>query len=78
MRIVLNVDLIIDKEKIDLVNHAKFLGVMLDQHLTFETYVKYIKGKIERCIGILYKACKYLKETSLLTLYYAFIYQYFT
>ena len=77
-RIELKEDLIIDNEKIDLVNHTRFLGVMLDQHLTFETHVKYIKGKISRGIGILCKARKYLKESSLLTLYYAFIYPYFT
>ena len=51
---------------------------MLDQHLTFETHLKYIKEKISRGIGILCKARKYLKESSLLTLYYAFIYHYFT
>ena len=77
-RIELKEDLIIDNEKIDLVNHTRFLGVMLDQHLTFETHVKYIKGKISRGIGILCKARKYIKESSLLTLYYAFIYPYFT
>ena len=77
-RIELKEDLIIYNEKIDLVNHTRFLGVMLDQHLTFETHVKYIKGKISRGIGILCKARKYLKESSLLTLYYAFIYPYFT
>ena len=38
-RIELKEDLIIDNEKIDLVNHTRFLGVMLDQHLTFETHV---------------------------------------
>ena len=35
-------------------------------------------GKISRGIGILCKARKYLMESSLLTLYYAFIYPYFT
>ena len=59
-------------------NHTRFLGVMVDQQLTFESHVKYIKGKISRGIGILYKAKRILKESSLLTLYYAFIYPYFT
>ena len=26
-------------------NHTKFLGVTVDQHLTFESHVRYIKGK---------------------------------
>ena len=38
--------------------------------------MKYL-GKIARVIGILCKARKYLKESLLLTLYYAFIYPYF-
>ena len=47
---------------------------MLDQHLTFESH---IKGKISRGIGTLYNAKRILKESSLLTLYYASIHPYF-
>ena len=37
-----------------------------------------MKGKISRAMGILYKCRKYLNQSSLLTLYNAFIYPYFT
>ena len=77
-KIELKEDVIIDNVKIDFVTQTKFLGVILDQHLTFEPHVQYTKGKIARGIGILYKAKKYLKESSMKTLYYAFIYPYFT
>ena len=77
-KITLQNDLIIDDVVINRTNHTRFLGVIVDQHLTFESHVKYIKGKISRGIGILYKAKRILKESSLLTLYYAFIYPYFT
>ena len=77
-KITLQNDLIIDDVVINRTNHTRFLGVMVVQHLTFESHVKYIKGKISRGIGILYKAKRSLKESSLLTLYYAFIYPYFT
>ena len=77
-KITLQNDLIVDDVVINRTNHTRFLGVMVDQHLTFESHVKYIKGKISRGIGILYKAKRILKESSLLTLYYAFIYPYFT
>ena len=40
--------------------------------------MQYTKGRIARGIGILYKTRKYLKESSMKTLYYAFIYPYFT
>ena len=77
-KIQLKEDVIIDNVKIDFVTQTKFLGVILDQHLTFISYVQYTKGKVAGGIGILYKARKHLKERSMKTLYYAFIYPYFT
>ena len=77
-KIELKEDMIIDNVKIDFVTKTKFLGVILDQHLTFESHVQYTKGKIARGVGILYKARNYLKENSTKTLHYAFIYPHFT
>ena len=77
-KIELKEDVIIENVKIDFVTQTKFLGVILDQHLTFEAHVQYTKGNIARGIGILYIAKKCLKESSMKTLYYAFIYPYFT
>ena len=37
----------------------------------------YIKGKIARGVGILNKCKKYLNESTLVTLYYSFVYPYF-
>ena len=71
-------ELFIDGIKIEMKTHTKFLGVLIDQHLTFEEHCKFIKGKIARGIGILYKGKKYLNQKSLLNMYYAFIYPYFT
>ena len=55
-------DLVVDNEKISMSNHTKFLAVMVDSHLTFESHINHIKGKISRGIGILYKA----KNTSMI------------
>ena len=60
-------DLIMDNVVTNKTNHTRFPGVMVDQHLTFESHVYYIKGKISRGIDILYKAKKFLKESSLFT-----------
>ena len=50
---------------------------MVDSHLSYESHINHIKGKISRGIGILYKAKKkYLNDSALLTMYYAFIYPY--
>ena len=40
-------------------------------------HINYVKGKVAKGIGILYKARRLLKEDTLLTLYYSFIYPYF-
>ena len=58
------------------VDHIKFLGVMLDNNLTFKKHVQYISAKISKNIGILTKARKYLNKDTLITLYYSFIYPY--
>ena len=63
---------------IDRTRKSKFLGVIIDQNLNFFDHIQYIKGKISRSIGILYKSKSYLKPKTLLTLYYAFTYPYFT
>ena len=38
--------------------------------------MKYVKGKIHKSIGIIFKAKMYLNRKSLLSLYYAFLYPY--
>ena len=70
-------DLFVDNEIISMSNHTKFLGVMVGSHLSYESHINHIKGKISRGMGILYKAKKYLNDSALLTMYYAFIYPYY-
>ena len=62
--------------EIEKVDSTKFLGVYLDSGLTWRNHINYIKGKIARGIGILCKARKYLQESTLITLYYSFVYPY--
>ena len=54
-KIHLENELLIHDIKIEMKSHTKFLGVLVDEHLTFEEHCKFIKGKIARGIGILYK-----------------------
>ena len=76
-RCALDTDLVIDGIKIGRVDKTKFLGVVIDPGLTFKSHILYIKGKIARGVGILNKCRKYLNESTLLTLYYSFVYPYF-
>ena len=69
--------MIINGVKIDMTDQSKFLGVIIDKNLSFMQHIQYIKGKISRGVGILYKCKKFFNEKTLLTLYYSFIYPYF-
>ena len=69
---------IIENNVLEQADHTKFLGVYIDQHLTWKPHVNFIAAKISKSVGLLYKAKYYLPSTSLLTLYYALIYPYLT
>ena len=71
-------DIVIDGCCIDKVNFTKFLGVYIDDKLNWKKHISYISGKVSRGIGIIVKARKLLPLTTLKTLYYSFIYPYFT
>ena len=76
--IITNTDMCINNQIIDRVEHTMFLGVILDSHLTWSYHIQHVKIKIAKSIGILCRARKVLKRTTLITLYYAFIYPYLT
>ena len=78
VRISLSTDLIINNVKIDMIERTKFLGVMIDQNMSFQSHINYIKGKVARGIGILYKSKPYFSFETMRVLYNAFIYPYFT
>ena len=77
-KISLDIDLEMNGTVIEKVSKTKFLGVMIDEHLTFAPHVQYMKGKISKSLGILYKCKKIFNQDTLLTLYNSFIYPYFT
>ena len=69
-------DIFIDHEPIEIVEHFKFLGVIIDLKLSWVDHIQFIKTKISKGLGILCKAKRVLKLPTLLTLYYSFIYPY--
>lgn len=64
----------IHNEPISRVKIIKFLGVILDSTLRWDKHINYIKGKISRGIGIMNRAKKLLNRSTLITLYYSFIF----
>ena len=60
------------------VEHIKFSGVNIDQHLAWKTHINFVCTKISKTIGMLYKACFYVTRKSLLSLYFSLVYPYLT
>ena len=68
----------IDGNNIEQVTNTKFLGVYIDNRLSWKKHIDYISGKISRGIGVILKARHLLNLSSLKTLYYSFVYPYFS
>ena len=56
----------------------KYLGILIDSHLSWKHQVEFIAGKIRRSIGILSKLRHHVDLNILLKLYYALIYPFLT
>ena len=56
--------------------HTKFLGVIRDKHLTWNNNIEYAQSKLNKTIGILYRARNRLYPNTLKLLYISLIYPY--
>ena len=59
----------IANEKIERVNHMKYLGMILDEKLTFDEHINQTYTKASQKLGILRRSREYLDTTKSLTLY---------
>jgi len=66
----------IDNTAISQVKSSKFLGVYVDEHLTWKEHIKNISTKIAKNIGILSRISYLLPRNILINLYYSLIYPY--
>ena len=57
---------------------VKFLGLFIDEHLTWKPHITYICKKISKSIGIMFRSRFLLSETTKKSLYYTLIYSYLT
>ena len=53
-----------------------FLGVILDEHLSWKPQIQNVARKISKSIGIICKSSFFLNKNSLCTLYYSLVYPY--
>ena len=71
-----SVNIIVDKCVLNKVTSIKYLGVIIDHKLNWIEHISYVKNKIPKGIGILYKDRQFLEKRDLLNLYYSYIYIY--
>jgi hypothetical protein len=72
----LPLSLSINNIPIQRVHHIRFLGVIIDDKLTFSQHISHISNKISKSIGILNKVKRVLNQESLLMLYNSLIHSY--
>jgi hypothetical protein len=66
----------IDDKLITRKQQVKFLGVLLDENLSWKPHIDYVCNKISKSIGVIYRAGFNLSPSTKLSLYYTLIYQY--
>ena len=73
---VFNESLEINGERIKEEFKTKFLGVIVDNKLSWLYHIQYIKKKMAKGIGVICRAKHLLNVKTLCTLYYSFVYPY--
>ena len=61
---------------INRVKEVVFLGVVLDEHVTWKPHISRIANKVSKAVGLLCKSRFYIAKFSLRTLYYSLVYPY--
>ena len=55
-------DLLISNREMERVSHLKFLGLVIDENLSWECHIKKLENQIVKTIGMLYKVRPFLSE----------------
>ena len=69
-------ELVIDNIEIPQENSVKFLGVYVDQQITWKIHLENVASKISKSIGIIPRIAYLITTNVRLTLYYSLIYPY--
>ena len=59
---------------LNVTNEIKYLGVIIDDKITWIPHITYVKNKVSKGVGILFKAKNYLNRKALINLYHSYIY----
>ena len=69
-----NVTLLMNKKALQQKDHVKYLGVLLDQHLSWKYQIKSVALKVSRGLGIIAKLKPFLKDNLIRTIYFSVVY----
>ena len=72
------IHLTINNIQIEQTNNTKFLGIIIDNKLTWKPYIDTLKRKLSKTIAILYKMKSIINKKSLQTLYRSLLLPYLT
>ena len=64
----------LNNEMLQCIERTKFLGIIIDQHLTWKNHINYVTKKIKRTTGALCRIRFYISQPILRMLYYSLIY----
>ena len=67
----------VGEETVSIIKQAKYLGVMVDQHLNWKEHISTIKKKVSRGIGMLKYSKKYLPLLTIQSMYKSLVEPYF-
>ena len=70
--------IVINNHDVERVQTTKFLGVIIDEKLTWKYHIAHISGKINKNISVIYKVKKVISFDALKTLYTSLILPYLT
>ena len=67
------IKLLINNYKIERSKTCKYLGITIDENLTWKPHIEKLTTKISKAVGILYKVRRYLNKSSLNILFHSII-----
>ena len=69
--------LIVDSVVVERVTSSRYLGLIVDDKLSWTNHITMVKGKVFPAIGIMYRFCKCLSINTLRMLYFSFMHSHF-
>ena len=66
----------IANREIERTNAIKFLGILLDENISWKNHIRSVEKKLAKNIGLLYRAKYLLDDSSLKTIYFSYIHLY--